>query len=198
MRQRNASIFRIVVACFRGRAVAEGAGRLRTEEGTNLVEFSIICLVLLAILFGICEFGLVLYAYHFVSHAAKTATRYAAVNGSSCGAGGDADCTQADANALQCYVTGTGTGCNMSGITPTGIDPTKVKVTSSWPLVTNGPTTCSTTPNAPGCTVEVTVCYDYKFIFPLMPKGSSTKCPGSNATGATLTLSSTSEMIIAH
>jgi uncharacterized membrane protein len=48
------------------------------------------------------------------------------------------------------------------------------------------------------CTVEVTVCYDYKFIFPLMPAGSSTKCPGSSTTGATLTLSSTSEMIIAH
>jgi hypothetical protein len=31
-----------------------------------------------------------------------------------------------------------------------------------------------------------------------MPAGSSTKCPGSNTTGNTLTLSSTSEMIIAH
>ena len=197
MRQWNASILRIVTGCFRGRGVAKGRPRLRTEDGTTLVEFAVVCLVLLAMLFGICEFGTVLYAYHFVSHAAKSATRYAAVNGASCGAGGDADCTQADAAAVKCYVTG-GAGCTLPGIMPPGIDPTRVNVAASWPLVPNGPTACSTTANAPGCTVEVTVCYDYKFIFPLMPAGSSTKCPGSSTTGNTLTLSSTSEMIIAH
>lgn len=174
----------------------KGFPRLKIEDGTTLVEFAIVCLVLLAILFGICEFGTVLYAYHFVSHAAKSATRYAAVNGSSCGAGGDANCTQVDASAVQCYVTG-GTGCTMSGITPSGIDPNRVKVTASWPAVANGPTTCSTTANAPGCTVEVTVCYDYKFIFPLVPAGSGNNCAGTASSG-TLTLSSTSEMIIAH
>jgi Flp pilus assembly protein TadG len=197
MRQRIASILRIVASCFRERGVDKGFPRLKTEDGTTFVEFTIVCLVLLAMLFGICEFGTVLYAYHFVSHAAKSATRYAAVNGASCGAGGDADCTQADAAAVKCYVTG-GAGCTLPGIMPPGIDPTRVNVAASWPLVPNGPTACSTTSNAPGCTVEVTVCYDYKFIFPLMPAGSSTKCPGSSTTGATLTLSSTSEMTIAH
>jgi len=197
MRQRNASILRIVTNCFCGRGVAKGLPRIKIEDGTTVVEFAIASLVLMAMLFGICEFGTVLYAYHFVSHAAKSATRYGAVNGATCGTGGDADCTQANAAALQCYVTG-GSGCTLPGIMPPGIDPIRVNVAASWPLVTNGPTNCSTTANAPGCTVKVTVCYDYKFIFPLMPAGSSTKCPGSNTTGATLTLSSTSEMIIAH
>jgi len=197
MRQRDSSILRIVTGGFRGRGVAEGFPRLKTEDGTTLVEFAMVFLLLMAVLFGICEFGTVLYTYHFVSHAAKSATRYAAVNGASCGAGGDAQCTQADAAALQCYVTG-GAGCTLPGIMPSGIDPTRVNVAASWPLIPKGPTICSTTANAPGCTVEVTVCYDYKFLFPLMPAGSSTKCPGSSTSGKTLTLSSTSEMIIAH
>jgi len=187
--------------------VAEGFPRLKTEDGTTLVEFAFVCLLFLAMLFGICEFGVVLYTYHFVSHAAKSAARWAAVNGSTCST--DSSCngtlpmncepvgptTAAD---VQAYVTGRGGNCTQPGITPGGIDVSKVYVTASWPVQSGSPAICATTANSPGCTVEVTVCYDYKFIFPLMPKGSSAKCPGSSTTGASLTLSSTSEMIIAH
>ena len=196
MRHAYASSLRTITARFCGKRVGARFPRLKTEDGTNLVEFGIACIVFLAILFGICEFGIVLYAYHFVSHASKSATRWAAVNGSSCGAGGDAYCTQADPSAVTCYVTGTGGGCGTSGIVPPGIDPAKVTVLTSWPKVTGGPTNCSTTANAPGCTVQVTVCYDYKFIFPLMP-ASGKNCAGSTVNGS-LALSSTSEMIISH
>ncbi len=106
------------------------------------------------------------------------------------------NCEPATAADLQSYVTGGGTS-NLPGITPSGIDPNKVKVTASWPVQSGSPTICSTTENSPGCTVEVTVCYDYKFIFPLMPVGSGKNCAGATVNG-TLTLSSTSEMIIAH
>jgi Flp pilus assembly protein TadG len=194
------------MSCFPKKAVAEGLPRLKTEDGTNLVEFAIVFIVLSAILFGIGAFGTALYAYHFVSHASKSAARWAAVNGYTCQASPIGDnscngtppmnCEPANAADLQSYVTGGGS-CNLPGITPPGIDPNKVKVTASWPVQTGSPTICSTTQNSPGCTVEVTVCYDYKFLFPLMPSGSGKNCAGATVNG-TLTLSSTSEMIIAH
>jgi Flp pilus assembly protein TadG len=188
------------------RCAAGSQSRLRGQRGSTLVEFAAICLVFLAILFGVCEFGMVLYAYHFVSHAAKSATRWAAVNGSTCSTDNSCNgtspmnCEPVGPNSaadVQAYVTGGGT-CKLPGFTPPGIDPTKVQVTASWPAGQAGsPGLCSNTANAPGCPVAVTVCYDYKFIFPLMPVGSSKNCSGSASSG-TLTLSSTSEMIIAH
>jgi hypothetical protein len=76
--------------------------------------------------------------------------------------------------------------------TPSGIDTSKLTTTVNW-LQSNGPTICSANvtgvggpfPNYPGCTVQVQVSYGFTFVTPLI-------------SSQTLTLSSTSEMVIAH
>jgi Flp pilus assembly protein TadG len=162
----------------------------KSEEASSLVEFAFIFLVMMTMILGIIDFCRTAYSYHFVSEAAREATRWAAVNGETCA--GDGSCngtapmnngpaTQAD---IQTYVT---------NLTPPGIDSTKITTTANWcPKGANCPTTC-TTPgpaNNPGCTVEVKVSYTFSFLFPLVYKAFS-------STG-TITLSSTSEMIIVH
>ncbi len=52
------------------------------EQGASLVETAISLAVYLSLFFGIMEFSLSLYAFNFVSDAAREATRWAAVRGS--------------------------------------------------------------------------------------------------------------------
>lgn len=160
---------------------------MKGEEGSSLVEFALIFLVMMAMMLGIIDFCRAAYAYHFVSNAAREATRWATVNGASCS--GDGSCngtapmnngTASDTD-IQTYVT---------NLTPPGIDSSKITTTATWPVQANGPTVCSTTPKSPGCTVKVTVSYAFSFIFPIVYKTFS-------STG-TLTLASSSEMIIVH
>jgi len=149
-----------------------GWPRLKREDGAGLLEYAFIFIPFMTILFGICGFGVALYDYHFVSYAAREATRWAAVNGHTCAS--DSSCTApATAADIQNYVV---------QITPSGINPNNLTVTASWPS-TNG--ICATVSNAPGCTVQVQVSYTYTFILPLIHINP-------------LQLSSTSEMLISH
>jgi Flp pilus assembly protein TadG len=177
-----------------------------------LVEFALIFIVLVTLLFGIMGFGHALYAYHFVNNMAKEATRWASVNGSSCsldnscnGAGymNNGPASAADVNTyVQNHV-------------PPGIDATKV-VTSSCGVAggnacaNSTPQVCSTqigtgaaavgpTPNYPGCTVQVQVNYPFQFPFALLdsviPTATQTTAP---CTKPGICLSSTSDLIIVH
>ena len=56
--------------------------RLRREDGSGLVEFAIVFILYMTMILGVMDFARALYVYHFVSHVAREATRYAAVNGS--------------------------------------------------------------------------------------------------------------------
>ena len=55
--------------------------RLRGDEGASLVEVAISLSVYLTLLFGVIELLLSLYAYNFVSDAAREATRFAVIRG---------------------------------------------------------------------------------------------------------------------
>jgi Flp pilus assembly protein TadG len=181
------------------------------ERGASLVEYAFILFIFLTLIFGIGGFGHALFVYHFLDHAAKEATRYAAVRGSSCGNDGScASLNSASGTAgpatlsdVQQYVT---------SITPQSIDSTKITVTAcglggaSTACADSTPTVCTTaigsgataipaTPNYPGCTVEVQVSYAYNFIFPFLPSVSTTTAP---CTSTGICMTSTSEMIIAH
>jgi Flp pilus assembly protein TadG len=167
----------------------------RTERGATLVETAfVLTLVLLPLLLGIMGFGHALYAYHFVSHASKTAARWAVVNGATCN--NDLSCsytTGASTTDIQTYAT---------NLLPAGLDPADVVATASFPLQTGGPEICFKTvgtvasaSNYPGCTVQVTVGYAYRFIFPFVPVNSTTTSP---CTTPGWCLSSTSEMVIVH
>jgi Flp pilus assembly protein TadG len=147
--------------------------RLAEECGSNLVEYAFMFIPFMLLMFGIAGFGHALYAYHFVSTEAREATRWAAVNGSTCNS--DTSC-----NGLGGMNSGPVSGADIATYvanhTPPGIDPTQITVTSTWI-----PANC----NTPGCTVEVQVSYNFHFIFPLISTSA-------------LPLSSTSEMVIAH
>lgn len=198
----------------RAREVAgRGAGRKgsrlpgRSQRGTTLVEFVLGIMILLTMMLGVVEFSRVAYAYHFVSNMARTATRWAALNGHTCandtsstdtggscngtdgmhdGPVGPNDQTNAQAQAdVQAYV---------QGHAPEGINPSNLTVTATWLSPTGAPPICTTAlsgytnspyPNYPGCSVQVKVSYQFNFLFPFVQTGS-------------ITLASTSQMVIVH
>jgi Flp pilus assembly protein TadG len=149
-------------------------------EGGSVVEYGIVVMMLMTMLLGIVDFSRALYSYHFVSHAAREATRWAAVNGATCrsdnscngeGYMNNGPATQA---AIQNYV---------KGMTPLGIVSSQVTTTASWPG--NGTGACPAGSEEPTCPVEVQVSYNFHFFFWFVSK-------------KTLTLSSTSQMVISH
>jgi Flp pilus assembly protein TadG len=143
------------------------------DQGSALVEYALVLLVLMTFLCGIMEFSRFLYTYHFVSEVAREGTRYAVVRGSTysgtlCGSTSTFACDATAAN-VQTYV---------QGLTPPGITSGSVAVSTTWPgtAPTGATGTCTTTSgnNSPGCLVQVVVTYPYRFMFPFLPKGSST------------------------
>jgi Flp pilus assembly protein TadG len=175
------------------------------QNGAALVEYAFSITLFLAFVFGINGFGHALYAYHFVNNAAKEATRWAAVNGHSCGSLGDNSCNgtapmnngPASSSDVDTYV---------KAHVPTGID--SARITTSGCGLSDTAACADSTPDAcivgkatfvavnnPGCIVQVRVGYAYRFIFPFLPTTTAITAP---CTVAGLCLSSTSEFIIAH
>jgi Flp pilus assembly protein TadG len=70
------------------------------QEGQALVEFVISAIIFFMVIFGIMNFAFMIYNYHYVDYAARAATRYAIVHGST----SPAPATAAD---VQSYVTNT-------------------------------------------------------------------------------------------
>jgi Flp pilus assembly protein TadG len=164
-----------------GRHATAALRRLKREDGSTLVEFAFVFMILITMILGIIEFSRALYAYHFVSGAARQATRWAAVNGSTCS--GDGSCP---------YATGAGPADITSYVTShvqAGIDASQITVNpggeSFWPVNADSPPVCITTQNSPGCTVQVQVSYNFNFLIPFIHSSA-------------ITLSSTSQMIISH
>ena len=142
------------------------------ERGSELVEFSFAIMILLALVFGVVAFAQAAYAYHFVSHAAREATRYASVRGSTCNLL-PSDCPITDAE-IQSYV---------ERLAPLGINTSKLTVT---PAPVNPGGTCTAGGYTPGCAVQVQVQYAFTFLSML------------HAATPTFTISSTSQMVISQ
>ena len=108
----------------------------RKEKGATLVEFAFILILVLTILLGIMGFGHALYAYHFVNHAAKEATRWAAVNGQTCNS--DFSC-----NGSGYMNNGPASQANIiayvQNLVPPGIISANVTTNASWPMQPNSP-----------------------------------------------------------
>lgn len=156
-----------------------------SETGSATVEFAVAVVLLLVMVFGVVDFGRALYTYHFVANAAREATRWASVNGATCGSScnGTAPMNNGPATEtdVQNYVRGTA---------PLGIDAGHVNVATCGTkggseCLASTPVNCATTVNDPGCAVGVTVTYPFNFLVPLVHSGS-------------ITLSSSSEQIISH
>ena len=116
------------------------------QRGQSLVEFAVVATLLLSLFFGILDFARALYAYHFVSNAARDGARYAIVRGSS-------SPSPATQTTIQNYLNNV----------PMGLNSNLMSVTTSW-----NPN------NNPGSTVSVTVSYNFKFIMPFLPASTVT------------------------
>lgn len=146
--------------------------RLAREDGSNLVETALSIGLLLTFLFGIIEISLAGYTYHFISEAARAATRYAMVRGSACNSWGSA--CPASSTDIQNYV---------KGLNYPGISSSKMTVNVSFACYPVG-VKCSAT-NAAGSTVQVQVQYKFPLAVPFVRSN-------------TINMTSTSQMVIAN
>jgi Flp pilus assembly protein TadG len=153
-----------------------GSRASASAHGNTLTEFAFVLPLLVMVIFGVIDFGRALYAYHFVSDAAREASRWASVRGNQCDPGLPG--CKAGQKEVQDYV---------ASIVPPGIDssPQALSVTAAWVAPPGKVGTCNVFPNNPGCAVQVQVTYNFKFILPFLPK-------------STYAMKSTSEMIISQ
>jgi Flp pilus assembly protein TadG len=120
-------------------AYAQGT-RWRRQRAQAMLEFAMVLVVTLTLIFGIIQASLALYAYSFVSYAARSGARYAMVRGSRSSA-------PATNSSVQSYVQGLAVALNTGSLT----------VTTSW-----NPN------NNPGSTVTVSVSYVFAPVVPLV------------------------------
>ncbi|HVZ85165.1 MAG TPA: TadE/TadG family type IV pilus assembly protein [Terracidiphilus sp.] len=160
---------------------------LRCDEGATLVEMAISFSVFATLLIAMLQMSLAFYAYHFVSDAAREATRFAMVRGAKCtGNVSSAYCSPASGNTngadnadIQAYVNALGYPFASQLSTNTTWLSLNSGSSATWSSC--GSTKC----NAAGNMVQVTVSYD----FPIgIPGWSVTSIP----------VSSTSSVVIAQ
>ena len=161
------------------------------ERGSTLLEFALVITVLLTLIFGIIDFSRAIYAYHFVSNAAREATRYASVRGSACNTWAAA-CPAASTDVTSYVQSIVSSGIYVSSVT-TGTPPNTagaLGVTTTWPATTGSGVTClsggQTKTNYPGCIVTVKVQYSYGFTLPYLASLSK------------ISMSSTSKFVISQ
>jgi Flp pilus assembly protein TadG len=171
-----------------------------SPRGSALVEFALVLTVLFTVIFGIMDFSRAMYAYHFVSEAARDATRYASVRGSSCKSATVTPCPAAASDittfvygtiAAGLAVTSTAGGATTCPATNPST-PYTLAVCASWPGAAETGTlagSCVTTNgvNSPGCPVKVTVQYVFGFSLPFVSSKVSS-----------MDLTSTSEVVISR
>lgn len=136
---------------------------IRADEGSNLVELALAMLILIPLLLGTIEFSLVFFAYHDVTDAAREATRWAAVRGST-------SCTNTP-NLTDCEATSTEIQSFVQGIGYPGLQASNIHVSASWLKASNSiPTSWSDCEvgacNVPGNQVQITVSYSYPISIP--------------------------------
>jgi Flp pilus assembly protein TadG len=138
------------------------------EKGQTIVEAAVSVALLLTMLIGVIAGGLMLYTYHYLSYAARLGSRYAIVRGSACdNSNGMPDCPNVTSAKIQTYVKG--------AVHHTGIDPSQLTVTATWPNGTDNP----------GDPVSVRVQYPFPLWVPFAWSG-------------TVTMHSTSQMVISQ
>jgi len=160
------------------------------------MEFAIVLTALFTLIFGIMDFSRAMFAYHWVSYAARAATRYASVHGSTystqCPTTAPfvltSNCQVGSSNTANVtnYVQSFGQGIYFNGSTSGNGGLT---VATTWPGSTGSPTGCNTTKgtNSPGCPVKIVVTYIYGFSSPFLVGNVSS-----------ITMTSTSQVIISQ
>lgn len=170
-----------------------------TERGSTLLEFAIVIVLLVTMIFGIVDFARALYAYHFVANAAREASRYASVRGSTwstaCSDVTTPGCST-DSSNVQSYVQTLATGIGLGNVqSSTTLDASLVAKTPP-----NGNASCAgVLPVQPGCVAEVEVDYAFNFILPFMPKQTCSKgTPEAYTISGSICMSSVSDMVVSQ
>lgn len=138
-------------------------------------ETALVMTVLCALLFGIIDCGRLLFAYSFVTDAAREGARWAMVRGSQ-------SCTYSSNTLPQCDATVAQVQSYVKGLTYGSVSGSSLSVTAGYPTCVSGANQAS---NAPGCVVSVTVTYPFKFTLPFLPSSA-------------IAISSTSKMVISQ
>jgi Flp pilus assembly protein TadG len=149
------------------------------EDGANLVEFAISATLVFPVLFGIFYMCLAAFSYNFVAHAARDASRYAIVRGSSCFGLSDCNITP---DQISAYVKGLGYPVNTNNLTTTTTWYSAGYSSAGSTVWTScGAAQC----NKPGNAVSVTVAYVLPLGIPFVP-------------ARLLNMQSTSQMVISE
>ena len=145
---------------------------IQGEQGGSLVEMALSCLILIPVVFGIIQLSIGLYCYHYAANAAREATRWAIVRGSTCnGLFGSGYCSPTSANSSGAD------GADIAQYVRTLGYPYSGSLTTATKWCTNGGavpatwTTCSATQsgnNVPKNQVQVTVSYAYPLVIPFV------------------------------
>ena len=146
----------------------------RGENGATVIETALASVALLTLFFGVMEMSIALYTYHFVSNAARLASRYAMVRGSQC-SGFTSACPASNAD-IQTYI---------RGLDFPAIVPANLTVATTWPTTGSACTPSATPCNNPGNLVHIKVTYSLPLSIPFMKS-------------STLSLSSSSQMVISQ
>jgi len=158
---------------------------LRAEEGSSLVEMAIASSVFFVMFIGLFELCLAFYSYHFVSDAAREATRYAMVRG--------ATCSTNTPSQTNCNVTSAQVQSYIRSLGYPGLVSNDLTSTTTWCAATSSGSPATTTWSAcaagtaetPGNEVKVVVNYAFPLHIPFWKNG-------------TINVSSTSFMVIAQ
>lgn len=139
---------------------------LADDSGASTLEFAVALSLVLLCIFGIIVCSMALYADHFVTDAAKEATRYAMVRGStwdgtSCSTYASFSCTATSANVTSFVDSLAHYGMSTAGLTTTTI----------WPGTTPSGSECDSADgnNSPSCIVNVQVQYSFNVLLPFVP-----------------------------
>ncbi|GGH06226.1 TadE/TadG family type IV pilus assembly protein [Silvibacterium dinghuense] len=149
------------------------------ETGSELVEFTITLSLVLMTIFSILAGSVALYAQHYVTNAAREATRYAIVRGSYW-----SGTTCSTTTAGDCMATSTNVSNFVLSTVPPLISTSQLSVSTSWPGTTATGAACDTIngTNSITCTVSVTVSYNYNFLLPFLPDKTITLASTSSGT----------------
>jgi Flp pilus assembly protein TadG len=121
--------------------------RRRNQAGNSMVEGALVMIVFMTMIFGLMDFGRMVWSYTAISHGAREATRYAIVRGS------DSGTNQATKTQIQDIVASRSPGLDSTNLTTT---------------VTFSPD------QSAGSTVNVLVNYKFYPIGPYIPVGPIT------------------------
>jgi Flp pilus assembly protein TadG len=116
---------------------------MRDERGQTLLEYSVVLLTVLTVIFGVFETGRLMLTYATLAEAARAGARYAIVHGADCTGG----CVASDGTAAAQNV------LSAAGIT-----------TATYTLNPPGTT-------VPGTLVTVTVSYTFVPVTPILALG---------------------------